>query len=168
MAEVQLADIAMNKAQRDDVKQLAKMIKEDHEQANKELKSLASSKQVTLPADMSAAKKGMVAKFEKLSGEAFDRAYIADMIKDHRTDIAKFKKHTSDSDADVAAFVTKTLPALEKHLAAAEKAQANGNQPSTRSNGSGSSRGTGSSSGDSSSSGNSSNSGRSGAGAGRY
>jgi len=154
MAEVQLAEIAASKAQRDDVKALAKMIKEDHEQANQELKSLASSKQVTLPTAISAAKKATVAKMENLSGAAFDRAYVADMVKDHRTDIAKFKKHTSDADADVAAFVTKTLPALEKHLAAAEKAQANAGASSTRN--SGNSTGSGNSSGNGGRSGSSS------------
>jgi len=171
MAEVQLAEIAASKAQRDDVKALAKMIKEDHEQANQELKSLASSKQVTLPSAISATKKATVAKFENLSGAAFDRAYIADMVKDHRTDIAKFKKHTSDADADVAAFVTKTLPALEKHLAAAEKAQASAGESATRSTGnsSGNSSGSGGRSGgnagaSSSGSGNGGNSGSSGSG----
>jgi len=132
MTEVRLADLASSQAQRDDVKELAKMIKGDHERANQELKSLASSKQIALPTDLSATQKATVAKFEKLNGAAFDKAYIDEMVKDHRTDIAKFKKHSSDADADLAAFVTKTLPALEKHLSAAEQAQKGGNQAPAR------------------------------------
>jgi putative membrane protein len=45
-----------------------------------------------------------------------------DMVKDHRTDVAEFKKEsTSGQDAEVKAFATKTLPTLEEHLSLAEQ-----------------------------------------------
>jgi putative membrane protein len=58
-----------------------------------------------------------------LSGAAFDRAYMADMVKDHRTDIAEFEKEAnSGSDADVKSFASKTLPTLRHHLEMAQSA----------------------------------------------
>lgn len=123
LAEVELAKLAMSKASRDDVKALAQQIQQDHEKANADLKDLASSKEVTLPMEMSASQKATVDRLGKLSGAAFDKAYVDDMVKDHQHDIADFKKHEKDADADVSAFVSKTLPTLQSHLTKAETVQ---------------------------------------------
>ena len=123
MAEVELAKLATSKASRDDVKALAQTIQQDHEKANAELKDLASSKKLTLPDSVSAQQKATVDRLGKLTGVAFDKAYVDDMVKDHQKDIAEFKKHEKDSDPDVSAFVTKTLPTLQDHLAKAEAVQ---------------------------------------------
>lgn len=49
-AEIQLAEIAEEKASNEKVKELAEKIKEDHEQASEKLKELASEKGISLPA----------------------------------------------------------------------------------------------------------------------
>ncbi len=39
---------------------------------------------------------------DELSGAEFDRAYVDEMLKDHRTDVAEFRKVSQSSkDADV-------------------------------------------------------------------
>ena len=39
------------------------------------------------------------------------------MVKDHKKDVAKFKKATKDvKDPEINAWAAKTLPTLEKHL----------------------------------------------------
>ncbi len=49
-----------------------------------------------------------------LSGAAFDRAYMDDMVKDHQEDVAEFQREANGgSDADVKAFAAKTLPTLQ-------------------------------------------------------
>lgn len=123
VAEVDLATTAASKASNSQVKDLANAIKTDHESANAELKTLASQKQVTLPTSPNAAHKATADRLSKLSGAAFDKAYAAEMVKDHRADIAAFQKHEKDADPDVAAWVAKTLPALQNHLKMAEAAQ---------------------------------------------
>jgi putative membrane protein len=120
MAEVELAQLAQQKASSQQVKDLAKKIESDHTSANTELKSLAQSKSVTLPADISAAHKATKARLSKLAGASFDKAYTAEMVKDHQKDIAAFKKQQASTDADVKQFVTKTLPTLEQHLQMAQ------------------------------------------------
>ena len=122
-AEVALAKIAQEKASNAKVKAYAQMLQTDHEKANTELMSLAEQKSVTVPSGMSAKQNSTKSQLEKLSGAAFDRAYINDMVMDHRTDIADFEKAASRSDPDVKAFAAKTLPTLREHLKQAEEIQ---------------------------------------------
>ena len=121
MAEVQLGQLAQQKGSSDQVKQFGSRMVDDHSKANDELKQLASSKGVTLPTDLDAKHKNVMAKMEKLSGAEFDRAYMDDMVKDHKDDVSLFRKEsTSGKDADLKAFAGKTLPTLEDHLKMAQ------------------------------------------------
>ena len=121
--QVELAATAESKASNSEVKSLAEAIHRDHETANGELKTLAEKKDVTLPTSVSKTHRATVDRLNKLSGAAFDKAYVDEMVKDHRADIATFQKHKTDADPDVAAFVTKTLPVLQNHLTMALNAQ---------------------------------------------
>jgi putative membrane protein len=116
MAEVELGRLAADKASSPDVKQFGQRMIDDHGKANDELKSLASQKGVTLPPSPDAAQKATQARLTKLSGDAFDRAYMQDMVKDHDKDVAAFKRaSTMAADADLKAWAAKTLPTLEEH-----------------------------------------------------
>ena len=78
-------------------------------------------KNVTLPSDVDAKDKATHDRFAKLSGAAFDRAYIQHMVAGHRKAVAAFKKEsTSGKDPDVKAWATKTLPTIEDHLKTAQ------------------------------------------------
>src|SRR5579884_1590650 len=125
LAEVELGNLATSKAQSGDVKQFGQRMVDDHTKANDELKSIAEQKGVTLPTSLDA--KDQATK-DKLSGEhgaAFDRAYMADMVKDHKKDIAEFQREANNGkDPDVKAFAQKTLPVLREHLRLAESTDA--------------------------------------------
>ena len=98
---------------------------DDHSKANDELKAYASQKGVTLPAEVDPAHKATEARLSKLSGEAFDKAYMADMVKDHDKDVAAFKHaSTSATDADLKAWAVKTLPTLQEHQTMAKSINA--------------------------------------------
>ena len=101
MAEVELGKLAQQKASSDQVKQFGSRMVEDHTKANDELKQVASQKGVTLPTDLDAKHKSMVAKLDKLSGQQFDRAYMDGMVKDHKEDVSDFRKE-SNSGKDAA------------------------------------------------------------------
>ena len=86
------------------------------------MKELASSKGVTLPQEPSAKDRATNERLSKLSGEQFDKAYMADMLKDHKMDIAKFQHESrSGQDPQVKEFASSTLRTLQDHLKAAEK-----------------------------------------------
>ncbi len=117
LVEVELGKLAQQKASSNDVKQFGERMVADHSKANDELKSLAESKNITLPTRMSARDQALYDRLSKLSGEAFDRAYIRAMVRDHRKDVNEFRREaTSGRDPDVKAFASKTAPTLEEHL----------------------------------------------------
>jgi putative membrane protein len=122
MAEVQLGQLATEKAQSDDVKKFGQRMVDDHSKANDQLKSIASQKGVTLPTDLSAKDKAEKDRLSKLSGEQFDKAYMKAMVKDHKTDVAEFQKEAnSGKDSDVKNFASQTLPTLQDHLKMAQQ-----------------------------------------------
>ena len=121
LAEVQMGKLAKEKAGSDQVKQFGTRMVDDHTKANDQLKQVASNKGITLPTDLDSEHKGKVAKLEKLSGAQFDRAYMDDMVSDHKKDVAEFQKQAkSGNDADIKGFASKTLPTLQEHLTLAE------------------------------------------------
>jgi len=121
MAEVQMGKLAQQKAGSDQVKQFGTRMVDDHSKANDDLKQVASHKGITLPSDLDAKHKNKMAKLEKLSGAQFDRAYMDDMVSDHKKDVAEFEKQAkSGNDADIKGFASKTLPTLQQHLSLAE------------------------------------------------
>ncbi|MES2733858.1 MAG: DUF4142 domain-containing protein [Bacteroidota bacterium] len=122
MLEVELAKLADKKATSQEVKKFAKHMLADHMKANDELQSLASQKNITLPAAMSDENKKDVDRFSNLSGANFDKEYMKFMVEDHEDDVDKFKKASADAyDADIKAFAAKTLPVLQGHLDMAKK-----------------------------------------------
>jgi len=121
MAEVEMGRLAAERASHSDVKAFGQKMVDDHEKVDSQLKSIAAEKHVALATALSAKDKSTYDRLSRLSGNAFDRAYMQDMVQDHQTDIAAFKSEASGGkDPDVKAFASKTLPTLENHLKAAE------------------------------------------------
>jgi putative membrane protein len=117
MAEVQLGTLAQEKSSNPSVKEYGAMMVSDHTAAGDKLQAIASSKDIKLPTSPSVGQLATKTKLEVLSGDTFDKAYIKDMIKDHKDDIAMFKKEAaSGQDSDAKAYAIATLPTLEKHL----------------------------------------------------
>jgi len=124
-AEVELGKLAQEKAASPEVKQFGERMVNDHSKANDQLKEVAQKEGVTLPTKLDAKDAATKARLEKLSGEAFDRAYMKDMVADHKTDVAEFEREArSGSDPDLKAFAQKTLPTLREHLRMASDAAA--------------------------------------------
>jgi putative membrane protein len=122
MAEVELGNLAQQKASSAEVKQFAARMVEDHGKANDELKQLASSKGIPLPTALDRKHRSDMDRLGKLSGAEFDRAYMSHMLDDHKKDVAEFKKQaTSGKDSDLKAFASKSVPVLEQHLQLAQK-----------------------------------------------
>jgi putative membrane protein len=121
MAEVELGRLAADKATRDDVKKFAQKMVDDHGKANDELKSLASSKNITLAETVPATHKATHDRLAKLSGAAFDRDYVREMVNGHRKAVAAFKAEaTSGKDAEIKAWAAKMQPTIDEHFKEAE------------------------------------------------
>jgi putative membrane protein len=117
MNEISLSNQALSKSSNDDVKKLAQMMIDDHTKANDELKSLAATKNVTLPTEADSKHKSAMEKMSSISGEAFDKAYVKMMVSDHEKAVSMFQKEsTNGKDAEAKAFAASKLPALQSHL----------------------------------------------------
>lgn len=117
MAEVKLGQLAAEKATNPDVKAFGQQMVDDHTKANDNLKAVAQSENMTLPSDVNAKQQAMYDKLSKLSGPAFDKAYVNDMVKDHEEDVKEFQKESnSGKDPKIKDFASTTLPVLQGHL----------------------------------------------------
>lgn len=122
MAEVELGKLAQQKAVREETKQFATRMVEDHTKANDDLSRVAAANNVNLPQQPDKDTRKEMDKLQKLTGMDFDRAYMKNMVKDHKKDVKEFREEAkSRRDNDVKAFAQRTLPTLEEHLAMAEK-----------------------------------------------
>ena len=92
------------------------MMVADHEKAGNELKALATSKNVTLPASVGDDHQKKIDSLGNKTGKDFDKAFMKMMKDDHEKAINLFEKNANNDDADVKAFVNKTLPTLRMHL----------------------------------------------------
>lgn len=117
ISEVDLGNLAQSKGNSQGVKDFGAMMVKDHSAANDKLKSLAATKDITLPGSASVGAMATKAKLDVLSGETFDKSYIKSQLKAHRGAVALFKKESSmGQDADAKAFAAATLPTLRGHL----------------------------------------------------
>jgi putative membrane protein len=117
MLEVQLGNMAAQKASSNDVKQFGEHMATEHSQLGQKLQQLASNLNFTLPTDLKPEQQALVSRFEKLTGKAFDSAYIKEMVNDHIKDISEFERALSQaSNADIKQFVNEALPTLRDHL----------------------------------------------------
>src|SRR5690348_9515073 len=122
-AEIATAQMAQEKAQNPEVKNLAQMIQQDHQQAQEKLQTIAQNHGVTLPEKGTWTERREASKLNKLSGADFDQQYAKDMVEDHVKDIKKFQKASqSIEDSDVKDYAQTCLATLEKHLTHAEAA----------------------------------------------
>jgi putative membrane protein len=121
MAEVELGQLADQKASNEEVRKFGQRMIDDHGKANDQLKSLAANQGVKLPQTLDAKDRATKLRLSKLSGDQFDKAYMKDMVRDHKADIAAFRREsTSGASTDVKDFATQTLPTLQNHLKEAE------------------------------------------------
>jgi len=122
MAEVQLGQLAEQNAQSQDVKNFGKKMVEDHSRANDQLKEIAKENNVTLPAKLDVKDEATLQRLSKLHGEAFDKAYMKDMVADHKKDIAAFRNEAdTGKDTQVKNWASQTVSILDGHLKLAEQ-----------------------------------------------
>jgi putative membrane protein len=122
MAEVALGKLAQEKAGSPQVKDFGAMMVRDHSKANAEFKQIAAKNKITLPDTIGADEQKIEKDLAAKSGADFDKAYVQDMLDDHKKDIKTFEDFSKQVKyPEVLAFIKKTLPVLKMHLAAIQK-----------------------------------------------
>jgi len=122
MAEVALGKLAVSKTSNAAIKDFANMMITDHGQANAELASIASAKNITLPTEPDSAHLKKADELSKLSGTKFDKAYVDAMIDGHKKTLDLMNNEAKNgSDSSLKAFAAKVAPTVQKHLDAINK-----------------------------------------------
>jgi putative membrane protein len=124
MLEVKLGELAQTKGMSKQVKDLGKMMVEDHSKANEELKAFAQAKDISLPTTMSDDCQKIYDKIASKDGKDFDEAFTDHMVKDHKKDVDAFKKEAEKGhDPDIRQWASGKIPTLEHHLDMAKSAE---------------------------------------------
>jgi putative membrane protein len=127
LAEVQMGQLALQKASSPQVKEFAQRMVTDHTQANQDLMQLAKAENLTLPTQLDPKHKSEMDRLSAMSGNAFDAAYMQHMVQDHKKTVADFQKQAqSGSDPALKSFAQKYLPIIQQHLQMAGTSAAKG------------------------------------------
>lgn len=120
--EIQQSKMALAKGVTGMAKEMANKMIADHTKSTADLKVIATKKGVTLPTDMDAEHKALAPAMQKLSGKEFEAKYISQMQADHQKTANTMRAHEKmTQDADLKAFISKTVPVVEMHLGMAQK-----------------------------------------------
>lgn len=115
--EVELGRLASQRAASDDVRRFGSRMLEDHSKAGDELRQLAGSKGLRLPAALGPKERAQVSRLGAVAGASFDREYVKLMLKEHKKAVSMFQKQAGQGhDPEVRAFAARMLPALQTHL----------------------------------------------------
>jgi putative membrane protein len=150
MAEVQLGQLATERAASAQVKQFARMMVRDHTKSNTELKQTAKAQNIQLPTQLDQKHQEIVTRLQGLRGAEFDREYMRVMVDSHTEMRGLLGNRTSTATATTGAtgttaatgttgatgasraaaevgtsavqqWATKNLPAVEHHLMEAQQ-----------------------------------------------
>jgi putative membrane protein len=122
MAEIQLAQMTLQKTNSDQVKQFAQRMIDDHTKMNDQLKPVAQQLGVDVPGQVSKKDRATMAKLQALSGPAYDQAYIKDMVNDHKQDLSDFQMEASSGqDQTVKDAASQGSKVIAQHLQMAQQ-----------------------------------------------
>lgn len=123
MAEIAMANLALQKSQDDKVKQYAQQMIKDYTPVNQELMQLATQKAITPPTDMGIKYQALITQLSKLSDANFDQAYVneAGINRNMEGLILNSRLLQLGQDTELKAFAAKSIPLIEAHLQLVEK-----------------------------------------------
>ena len=110
--------MAVNRAASADVKAFAQKDVDDHfVKVNDELKSIAAAQSLPLKSDLDGALQKKLDRLGKLTGPAFDKAYVSEMKSIHHKDEGIFAKEAKNAASpDWKAFAAKTDGIVKGHI----------------------------------------------------
>lgn len=114
--EVKLARLAQQKASNSELKDVARMLEQDHRAVLNDLKSMASKKGITIPTEENGDAKDKLKELTDEKAGVFDKEWCETLMDNHKASISKFENAANDiSDPDIKNFVNSVLPKLRTH-----------------------------------------------------
>jgi putative membrane protein len=124
-AEVQLGNLAADRAAAASVQDFAQRMISDHEMAQNRLEMLAGSKEVPLPTELDPDQRAVSDRLQELEGEAFDVDYIrAQLVAHQRAALLIQYQIGLGQSEEVRSYAKETLVNVLRHLEAARSIHA--------------------------------------------
>jgi putative membrane protein len=120
-SETQLGQLAQQRSQSDDIKQLAQKLVGNRTALDKQLKLMAHSLEVTVPNAPTKKDNQLIARLAALSGSQFDEEYLKAVAKSYRQNIKDFQIEAQNAQDPYLLYeVQQDVPAIAKYLQAIE------------------------------------------------
>ena len=130
-AEIEMGQLAQSNASSDKVKQFGQKLVDDHTQNNQQLQQIAQQKGVQLEDQEKPDEQAAKAKFEKMKGAQFDKAFLQHERDDHAKLLKELQQQQDQvQDPDVKSFISQTITAVQQHLQEAQGSKASSTPPS--------------------------------------
>ena len=121
MAEMSMAQLALQKSSNDDIKSYANQMMADHQKTSDAAKPVAEKAGVPMPADVNPKQKAQYTKLQGLSGTQFDNAYVKANVLDHRMILKKGKAEAATTqNSDMKTLTAMQEPIITDHTQKAE------------------------------------------------
>ena len=116
-AEVKFSEIALDRATSPKVKAFAEKMVKEHKACNAKFDKVARDLSLEPIKTFNRDQAGTIDGLQKLSGAAFDRAYIRRMVQDHEKAVKSYENEAKNgSNADLKKICNDALPKIQEHL----------------------------------------------------
>jgi putative membrane protein len=117
IAEIQMGRLALEKSTGEQVRHFAIQMTEDHGKMLDDFKQSVQGLNIPVPEEPSKGALKTIDKLKGLSGDAFDQAYIKEVVKAHKEDDKAFKEEARNTTSpQLKEMVTQDLQMIERHL----------------------------------------------------
>jgi predicted outer membrane protein len=121
--EIQQGQAIGEQAQNPQVKQLAQMIVQDHQQAQQQLQQVAQQMNMEVPTQLEQWQQDKLQAMQQKHGEHVERAFTFGQVGAHHIDILKYRYAAEHAqNPQLKQYAQQTVSTLEKHLRMAEEA----------------------------------------------
>ena len=124
LAEINMAQVALENSGTGEVKDFANMIKSDHTSALEDLSELMKDMNVPPPKSIPVELQQDISRMRSLTGGELDREFVNMIVSQQQKTIEMFRDQQSTAqNEDLKKYVEDTLPRLEMHLEKAQRLQ---------------------------------------------
>jgi len=121
VAEVEMGELAEQRAQNPAIKDFGGRMVQDHGKANDRLMAIAKDLNETPPTTLDAQHRALHDRLEELNGLQFDEAYISGQVRDHEKTAQVFKQQAAAGQVpELKLFASEILPIVQQHLVMAQ------------------------------------------------
>lgn len=125
LEEIRLGRLAQQKGTTPHVKELGKMMEDEHTKALASLETLARANSITIPTAASSDSENHYNDLNGKTGADFGKSYSQMMVDHHEDAIERFEKASKDSENEqIRTWASAQLPILRAHLQHAEASKA--------------------------------------------